>query len=69
MLNVSYNLLNCILKVKNRMVEWVPDGPKCMDRLPSWSHGWLEAETSGERIIPHLSSPGIKNQNSKYGFC
>ena len=35
MLNVSYNLLNCILKVKNRMVEWVPDGPKCMDRLPS----------------------------------
>ena len=29
-LNISYNLLNTVLKVKNRMVVWVQDGWKCI---------------------------------------
>ena len=35
MLNVSCNLLNIVLKVKNRMVVWVQNDSKCIGCLPS----------------------------------
>ena len=36
-LSVSSNVLNTVLKVKNRMVVWVQNGCKCIGCLPLWS--------------------------------
>ena len=33
-LNISYNLLNTVLRVKNRVVVCVQDGWKCVSFLP-----------------------------------
>lgn len=34
MLNISWNALNYVLKVKNGMVAWVEDGSECIGLYP-----------------------------------
>ena len=57
-LNISYYLLNTILKVKNRMVVWIQNGGKCVGDLPSCSTGWPAAETrcSGPQWVSYCMS-------------
>ena len=75
MLNSSWNLLNTILKVKNRRFVWVQSDCKCSGCLPSWSRGWLGAMAhccchpgSWESFVLHVASLG-KDQNLKFEAC
>ena len=69
MLNSSYHLLNTVLKVKSKIIEWVQNGCKWISCLTLWSRGCLGAEASGESIVPRTISP-VKDRNSgsKYSF-
>ena len=72
-LNISCNLLNTVLQVKNRMTFWVQNFYKCS---PSWLWGWLgpaghcHCPVSQNSIVPDTASLGkyIKIQNLRYSF-
>lgn len=70
MLNISYNLLNTVLKVKNRVVIWVHVVASILvvyspDHMVHWEQ-WLTATApaSLESILPYITTPG-KDQNAK----
>lgn len=66
-LNISYNLLNTVLKVKNRIVVWIQNGCKHIDCSPLLSCSWLGAAALcyclklWEIILLHITSRGEKS--------
>lgn len=70
LLIISCNLLNTLLKEKNRMVIWVRNGFDCISCSPSWWCGWQGPAARCHRsalqeciAVPRDAGPG-KNQNS-----
>lgn len=68
MLHVSCDLLNTILKVKDRMTVWVQNGCKWGSGSPSWAQPGWELQASWEGIVLHSTSPR-KDQKSKLEIC
>ena len=68
MLAISCNLLNTVLKVKNRMAAWVENGCKCIGCLSSGSPDWPGAAALCPAWQHKRVSEKIKIQNSKYNF-
>lgn len=71
MLNISHNLLNTVLKVKNKMIVRVQNGSKCNCYSPSGLRVWLGAVAATiqhqVRTVPYITNIG-KGQNSKYSL-
>ena len=63
---MSCNLLNTVLKVKDRMVIWVQNGWKCISSLPSWLLGaaahCCSCPESRERGLYCISQAGKRSK-------
>ena len=71
-LTISCNLLNTVLKVKNRIVLWIQNGCKWVSSLPSWWHGsswwelWFAATIQHHKRVLYSILLAEENQNAKF---
>ena len=70
MLNLLSNLLHPALKVKSRMVAWVPSGSKCVGCQSGLTASYGCHFQHPERVLQYVSlaQEKTKMKNSKYSF-